>query len=250
VYDLVRGSLSRLTFEGWNGSPLWTPDGTRVVFNSDREGGLANLYWKSADGSGVVERLLPNPEGQMVGSFSPDGKVLAFVPLRQDIWALDIDSDKPPWPLVQTRFDEYTQAFSPDGRWLAYGSNESGRREVYVVPYPGLDGRYQISTQGGAGPTWAGNGRELFYHRLENGSLKMMAVDIATEPEFRAGLPQQAFEGPYVAGAPVRSYDVPPDGQRFLMVRKGNPRELEPVTEMHLILNWTEELKRLVPTGN
>ena len=179
-----------------------------------------------------------------------DGKVLAFVPLRQDIWALDIDSDKPPWPLVQTRFDEYTPAFSPDGRWLAYGSNESGRREVYVVPYPGLDGRYQIATQGGAGPTWAGNGRELFYHRLENGNLKMMAVDIATEPEFRAGLPQQVFEGPYVAGAPVRSYDVTPDGQRFLMVRKGNPRDMEPVAEMHLILNWTKELKRLVPTGN
>lgn len=150
----------------------------------------------------------------------------------------------------QRQLSQRAVAFSPDGRWLAYGSNESGRREVYVVPYPVLDGRYQISTQGGGGPVWAGNGRELFYHRLENGILKMMAVEIATEPEFRASLPQQLFEGPYLATTPVKSYDVTSDGQRFLMVRRGKPRELEPVTEMHLILNWTEELKRLVPTGH
>ena len=137
--------------------------------------------------------------------------------------------------------------FSPDGHWLAYISNESGRPEVYVQPYPGPGGKWQISTEGGTEPIWNRNGRELFY-RSGN---KMMAVDITTQPSFSAGKPRMLFEGQYVADdwpLITAAYDVSADGQRFLMV-KPRPSRLPSPTQINVVLNWFEELKQKVPTG-
>ena len=136
--------------------------------------------------------------------------------------------------------------FSPDGNWLAYVSNESGSNEVYVQPYPGPGGKRQISTDGGAEPVWARDSGELFYR---DGS-QMIAVDITTEPTFSAGTPRLLFEGNYqVSTAVIANYDITPDGQRFLMIQDGEEQE-GAATQINVVLNWFEELKQKVPTGN
>lgn len=147
-------------------------------------------------------------------------------------------------PFLRTPFTEGGPRFSPDGRWLAYVSDESGRREIYVQPYPGPGGKWQISTEGGGEPVWNRNGRELFYR---SGG-KMMAVDVATQPSFTAGKPRVLFEGPYLP-TPLTSanYDVSPDGQRFLMLKPNESTEAP--TQISVVLNWFEELKQKIPTG-
>ena len=209
-----------------------------MAFSSDRAGGPTNLFWKPADGSGPVEQLTESERYQRYpSSWSPDGQVLAFSEFHPstdwDIWVLPLQGERKPRPFLQTQFREGEAVFSPDGHWLAYISDESGRNEVYVRPYPGPGGKRQISTEGGDEPVWAKNGRELFYR---NGD-KMMAVDIVTEPQFSAAKPRLLFEGRY------GSYGIAPDGQRFLM-----ESERKEATQINVVLNWFEELKRLVPT--
>ena len=161
-----------------------------------------------------------------------------------DIWVLRL-ADRKAQPFLRTPFNESVPRFSPDGRWLGYISNESGRYEVYVQPYPGPGGKWQISTEGGTEPAWNSNGRELYYR---NGD-KMMAVDIATQPSFTAGKPRVLFEGRYVPSpATSPNYDVSPDGQRFLML-KPNEQEASAPTQINVVLNWFEELKQKVPVG-
>jgi serine/threonine-protein kinase len=246
LYDLARETLTRLTFEGTiNHNPAWTPDGKRIAFNSDKEG-TTNIYWQLADGSGGLERLTTSQNSNVPMSWTPDGQLLAFMESNPttgaDIWVLRI-SDRKPQPFLQTPFNESVPRFSPDGHWLAYISNESGRYEVYVQPYPGPGGKWQISTEGGTEPTWNHNGRELFYR---NGD-KMMAVDIATRSGFAAGKPRMLFEGRYERSpATSPNYDVSPDGQRFLML-KPSEQEASAPTQINVVLNWFEELKRRVP---
>jgi len=218
---------------------------------SNREGPLS-IFWQLADGSGGLERLTRiNGETSVPFSWSPDGQLLAFVfvapPTAPDISVLRL-SDRKAQRFLQTEttgtFDDAPQ-FSPDGRWLAYASDESGRREIYVQPYPGPGGKWQISTDGGNEPLWNRNGRELFY-RIND---KMMAVDISTQPGFAAGKPRQLFVGPYLknaAGYARPNYDVSLDGQRFLMVKPIEQEQVAPA-QIIVVLNWTEELKRLVP---
>ena len=251
VYDLSRSTLTRLTFEGRNSQMLWTPDGQHVTFRSVREG-VQNVFWKLADGSGTAERLTTGEFRQNPGSWSPDGQVLAFYqfsgvggPADRDIWVLPLEGNRQQQPFLQTQFNEGAPTFSPDGRWLAYVSDESGRNEIYVQPFPGPGGKRQISTEGGVAPVWAPNG-ELFYR---NGD-QMMAVEITTEPSFRAGTPLLLFEDRYRgtgSGGFTVLYDVTPDGQRFLMIKRGEPG-LEEQAQIHLVENWFKELKRLVPT--
>jgi serine/threonine-protein kinase len=133
--------------------------------------------------------------------------------------------------------------FSPDGHWVTYRSNESGRQEIYVQPYPATGAKWQISTEGGEEAVWGPSGRELFY-RTED---RMMVVDITTEPTFAQGKPKLLFEGDYLRYGPRAFYDVSPDGQRFLMIKLGE--QALAVTQIHVVLNWFEELKRLVPTN-
>ena len=192
----------------------------------------------------------------MPNSWSPDGQLLAFNEINpitgSDIWVLQ-RGDKKAQPFLRTPFAEESARFSPDGRWLAYMSNESGRYEIYVQPYPGPGGKWQISTDGGTEPQWNRNGRELFYRSGENGT-KLMAVEITTEARFSAGKPKMLFEGQYVlsaitrTSAMMRTYDVSPDGRRFLMIKEIKEGErATSVTQINIVLNWTEELKQRVP---
>jgi Tol biopolymer transport system component len=247
LYDVPRETLTRFTFEGdTNNFPVWSPDSKRIAFDSDKEGPL-NLFWQRADGSGGLERLTRSEFPQYPLSFSPDGQLLAFVEVNPttsyDIWVLHL-ADRKAQPFLRTTFLETAPQFSPDGHWLAYVSNESGRFEVYVQPYPGPGGKWQISTDGGTEPMWNPNGRELFYR---NGD-KMMAVEIATQPTFSAGKARVLFERHYMpTTGTIPAYDVTPDGQRFLMA--SDSESATPATQINVVLNWTEELKRLVPAG-
>jgi eukaryotic-like serine/threonine-protein kinase len=249
LYDLSRDTLTRLTFEGnTNQTPVWTPDGKRIAFISNKEG-QQNIFWQLADGSGGLERLTTSEYTDAPVSWSPDGQLLAFFEVnpttQRDIWVLRM-GDRKALPFLRTRFNETVPRFSPDGRWLAYVSDESGRFEIYVQPFPGPGGKWQISTEGGTEPAWNPNGRELFYR---SGG-KMMAVDITMQPGFAAGKPRMLFEGPYLP-TPLTfpNYDVSPDGQRFLMLKPSESAGAAP-TQINVVLNWFEELKQKVPPDN
>ena len=247
-YDLIRDTLTRLTFEAINYYPIWTPDGRRITYRFTKSG-PQNIFWKPADGSGTEERLATSQYNQVPTSWSSDGKMLAFYESNPktgwDIWILATEGDRKARPLLVTPFDEGAAVFSPDNRWLAYVSNESGRQEVYVRPVFGSGEKWQISTEGGTEPVWAHSGRELFYRS----GAKMMAVDVGTDAAFAAGKLRLLFEGQFRVGptAGRAGYDVTSDGQRFLMIQESGaesaPRQLEVVQE------WFSELKRGVPVG-
>jgi Tol biopolymer transport system component len=224
---------------------------------------MTQIFWQLADGSGGLHRLTDTPPRTTADvlsipySWSPDGQSLSFVqvvPTKEaEFWILHVGNPSAPSDQVdraqrmpiQMRGTEGAPHLSPDGRWLAYASDESGRRQIYVQPYPGPGGKWQISTDGGNEPQWSRNGKELFY-RSGN---KMMAVDIATQTGFAAAKPRQLFEGRYMVtstGWARPNYDVSPDGQRFLMLKPVEP-EQAPVTQINVVLNWSEELKRLAP---
>jgi serine/threonine-protein kinase len=244
ILDIQRGIATPLTSEGRANEAVWTPDGARVVFNMAAAGGF-NLFWQPADGSSPVERLTTSTCQQWPGSWSEEGKILAILEKCRDDTDVSIlrMSDRQVTPLLNSRFDESCAEFSPDGHWLAYTSDESGREEVYVRAFPGSGGRRQISNEGGSEPLWARSGRELFYRQ---GS-QVWAVDIESGPGLSTGKPHLLFEqSGYASWGAVRDWDVSLDGKRFLMVRL-EERKPEPATEMILVQNWLEELKRLVP---
>ena len=246
VYEIARGALTRLTVDGDNHFPTWTPDGRRITYTSRKAASSSGweLYWKPADGSGAEEKLSPSPLslGQSPLSWSPDGNLLAFANAG-DIWLLPLSGERKARPFFQSRFAETMPAFSPDGRWLAYVSDDSGRQEVYVQPYPGPGAKYSISTDGGSEPVWARNGRELFFR---NGD-QMMVVQVSTQPSFSAARPRLLFAAPF-AGNPSRvNYDVSPDGQQFVMLKPGQQEQGS--SQVMVIQNWFEELKRRVPAG-
>jgi eukaryotic-like serine/threonine-protein kinase len=243
LLDIGRDTLTRLTFEGrYNGGTAWTPDSKRITFGSDRAG-QRNLFWQLADGSGGAERLGTSDRQQVAGSWSPDGQTLAFEETG-GATGFDISifhlADRKVRPFLQTQFSEIGPRFSPDGHWLAYAADESGHYEVYVQPYPGPGGKWQISTGGGTEPVWARNG-ELFYRNGE----KVMIVETTTRPTFSAGNPKVLFEGSYAIYQSTPDYDVTPDGQRFLFLKAVGQAQ----SEISVVVNWTEELKQKVSAG-
>ena len=247
VYNVESSTSNRLTFGGYNNHPIWTPDGNRLAFSSNRTGPF-NLYLQPADGSEEAKQLLAGEYMQKPNSLSPDGKVLAFYEMnpttQEDIWVFLIQ-DSSASPFLVTPANEHAPMFSPDGKWLIYMSDESGRHEVYVQPYPSTGAKYQVSTEGGTEPVWSPDGRELFYRSGD----KMMAVAVETEPTFRRqGIPQELFEyrSPMNTTAPM--YDIHPDGDRFLMVQL--EEESTAVNQINVVLNWFEELKSIFNTGN
>jgi Tol biopolymer transport system component len=236
-----------LTFDEHSTAPLWSPDGKRIAFTTYRRTGSVILA-KPADGSGAEETLVPGESLILVPtSWSSDGNFLAYWTVGsatgRDVWIAPITGDRKPQPFLRTKFNEMQASISPDKRWVAYMSEESGRYEVYVQPFPGPGGKWQISTNGGTVPVWAQNGRELFY--MSSG--KVMSVGVTTQPTFSASTPRIVADVPPLLMGRLSNgvYDVSPDGQRFLFV-KANV-ESGPPDEVHVVLNWTEELKQLAP---
>jgi Tol biopolymer transport system component len=251
IWDLQRDALGRVTYDRSNHAPIWSPDGQWVVFSSDQDGPEANLYRKRADGTGRTERLLSSVNHQDPGSFSPDGKLLAFAEFggerKWDIWVLAMDGEHVARPFLQTQFNEMEPMISPDGKWLAYSSDESGRSEVYVQPFPEGGRKWQVSSEGANQPLWAPDGRRLFFRT----PVSVMEIAIETQPEFRLGKQRVLFTGYFRGrgGYGHPNYDISRDGQRFLMLQPSLP-EGEGATEINVILNWSEELKRLVRSQN
>ena len=257
IYDLKRGTFAPETHEGSSFYPTWTPNGEALAMTSNLNGSL-NLFLKHLDGG--TDPLFASPQRDEPGSFSPDGNELAFVhtneetiPNSPDIWIWSMES-RSARPLLSGLFREMYPEFSPDGRWLAYNSHASGKGEVYIRPYPGPGRSVPISTTGGSSPVWSGDGSELFYSVRVGGKVRMYAVEITVEEgELIPGNPAVLFEGNYGSTNPIRSYDVTKDGQRFLM-RQMPGGGFRAMAEQYLgrkvsiVLNWSEELNRRVPT--
>ena len=211
---------------------------------SSRRSGVPNLYWKSADGTGTAEQLTQSPNQLHPNSMSPDGKHVVFRSNVQDLGMLSLEGERPTQLLLSEEFREQNGEIAPDGRWLAYESNASGQGEIYVRPFPDVDaGRWQISSNGGTRPLWGPDGRELFYLATDN---RLMAVPIETGENFTPGTPERLLDKAYRAEAPGRTYDIAPDGQRFLMIQQPESTEAGP-TSITIVLNWFEELKQRVP---
>jgi len=244
LLDTARGVLTRFTSEQpSNWSLRWSPDGKRVAFDSARNG-VGDLYVKSSSGAGTDELLLSTPQNKSPSDWSPDGRFLLYRTVdpvtSHDLWALPLDGDRQPFPVVRTNFVEALGQFSPDGHWIAYQSNESGQFEVYAQPFPGPGPKLRISTNGGGQMRWRGDGRELFYLGLDS---RMMAVPIRPRENgqrLEAGTPVPLFTARVGTIVPLQSgynlsYDVSPDGQRFLVNTVLDDTVAAPIT---VILNW------------
>ena len=249
-WDLRRATLTRLTSEpGLDSNPVWTPDGRRIIFNSDRAGGQLNLWWQAADGTGAAERLTTSSNPQFPTGIAPDGTAVIFdeetPTMGRDLLRLALDGSRRVTPLLQTKFDERNGMVSPDGRWLAYASDSSGRPEIYVRPFPNAGGQWQASTGGGRTPLWARNGKELFYVAPDGALMRVPGE--ASGATWNAGTPTKLLEGRYFTpGGAGRPYDVSPDGQRFLMIKAAGADAT--AASIIVVQHWQEELKRLVPT--
>jgi serine/threonine-protein kinase len=236
IYDLARNTLSPLTTPGSSQLPKWMPDGKYVVYRGTRNG-LRNLYRNASDGSGRETPLTSKASNPTAGSLPNDGKWLAYYDgdpaagSGADLWVLSLEGEKEPEVFLRTPAAETAPRFSPDGRWLSYTSNESGRNEIYVRPFPGPGQKIPISTNGGADSQWSADGTEIFYRE---GS-KMMSVQVSTKPAFSAGDPQLLFDER--VGAP----SVSPDGKRFLVILP--TQEERPRTQINVVTRWAEELE-------
>ena len=260
VYEFARGTRTRLTSSpGVDWLATWSPDGTRIVFSSERDGGIYNLYQKASSGVGNDDLLFKSNEHKSASDWSRDGRFLLYsVTVRgepsdrlssNDLWVLPLTPGSPgggkPEPYLQTEFNEGQGRFSPDGRYVAYRSDSSGKDEVYVQPFPAASGgKWTVSQGGGSSPRWRGDGKELFYLSPD---AKMMSVEVSTNPVFKAGVPKALFQTAiYMSGGPTRTvtrYDATADGKRFLINSRvvGRTAPPSPIT---VVLNWTRLLRK------
>jgi Tol biopolymer transport system component len=253
IGDVARGTLTPLTFAGVNYAPVWSADGKRVVFRNTVNG-RTGIFWAPADGSGQPERLLATDGPTTPTSFARDSSVLLFYQGRSHpigIWVLPLPgaggAEQKAHLLFQPlpSVNNIRPQLSPDGKWVAYDSTESGVPQIYVRPYPGPGEKIPISTEGGHSARWSRDGRELFYR---NGD-RLIAVDVMTAPDFRVGTPKTLFDWPQDATStsmqPGTGYDVSLDGKRFLMVQRTG--ENPGPTQLQVVQDWFEELKQRVP---
>ena len=258
IYELKGGGAARrLTFGGRNTSPIWTPDGRRVTFHSDREGDLG-MFWQPADGSGPAERLTKPEPGidHRPEAWSPDGRTLAFLVATGggaglgagDIWTLSVDGERTAKPLVEGPIvNQRFTAFSPDGRWFAYVSTEvGGRMETFVQPFPPTGAKYQVPTDAGRTPVWSPSGREILFDSAN----RIAAIEVETAPTFKFGKPVLLPVQRPILGGPGRNFDVSSDGKQFIVVLPGATSTGDPNRgQINVTLNWFEELRQRVPVN-
>ena len=243
VVDLARGASSRLTSDASNDAiPVWSPDGIQIVFRSNRNGPI-DLYLKKVGSVSQEELLLASNLQKRPTDWSKDGRFIVFETLdpktKEDLWILPMFGDRQPAPYLQSEFREQQGRLSPDGRWMAYTSDESGRDEVYVQSFPTPGSKYRISTNGGADPRFRGDGKELFFVAADR---KLLAVEIKGASTFEAGVPSELFQTRVSGLSDTRThYSVTADGQRFLVMSTTEDMISSPIT---VVLNWTTELKR------
>ena len=247
LIDMARNTPTRFTFDPARDlAPIWSPDGSRIVFGSVRNG-PPDLYVKPASGSSNEELLLKTSHAKVPTDWSSDGKFILYSEINAkhkfDLWILPLEGDRTPKPFLQDDFDKSGAKFSPGGKWVAYYSDESGQYQVYVQPFPGPGGKYQVSTSGGSNPRWRRDGEELFYLAPDG---KLMAVEVKVGSTFESGAAKPLFDthvrGLVSAGLSSRdNYAMSSDGQRFLI---NDLTQISASTPMTVVLNWTAELKR------
>jgi len=263
VWDINRKALSMLTSDEIGvGSSVWTPDSQRIIFSSNTQGTTNDIYWMAANGTGEIELLVAGQGDRLAAVSMPrDGSTLLMGKwgggVRNDIESYLMEGEGERKPLLQEKYSEVNPQISPDGRWLAYMSNESGQYEVYVRSFPDVDGvKKQASTDGGFSPLWSPDSSELFFR---NGN-SVLAVKVKTEPNLELGAPEVLFNGTYSSlitplATASNMWDIHPDGSRFLMMKPVGTAEEESAEEsaveeprkINIILNWFEELKQKVP---
>jgi Tol biopolymer transport system component len=247
LFDLARGTERRFTFDpGVDEFPLWFPDGSRIVWTSYREG-VGNLYQKAASGAGPDEALLISDFRKRAIDWSADGRFILYQENNPqtslDLWVLSLEGERSHWPWLKTPFIEPLGKFSPDGKWIAYQSNESGNMEIYLQAFapgaPASGGRWQLSTNGGAIPQWRRDGRELYYISADN---KLMAVEVTLGAEVKYRTPKDLFAlSDRRVETVVGGYARTRDGQQFLFATSADEASLTPFT---VVLNWMAEMKK------
>jgi serine/threonine protein kinase/roadblock/LC7 domain-containing protein len=246
IYESSRGVATRFTFDpSEETNPVWSPDASRIVFESDARQ-FSDLYQKDSSGAGSQEILLKSDGGMVPADWSRDGRLILYrerdaKTYEFSLKVLPLTGDGKPMPVINTKSERTAGQFSPDGRWLAYSSNESGKREIVVTPFPGPGGKWQVSVAGGSEPRWRRDGRELFYLAPDG---KLMAVEVKQGPTFEAGEAKPLFQTrtrEHVSSNDVFSYDVSADGQRFLVNTDVGEVISSPLT---VVVNWTAELRK------
>ena len=250
IWDLARETLKRLTTDPTlDRFPVWASN-NQIIFSSARSSPLGNLYRQSADGTKIPERLTQTQDFQVPASMSSDGTRLVFTQTvtTRDLMLMHLDQGHRVESLLSTPFNEQNGCISPDGRWLAYESDESGKFQIYVRPFPEVNsGLIQISTDGGTQPMWAHDGRELLYVAPGGG---LTGVRVEPGSTWKAGAPAKIIEGSYFFGNPFgafgRTYDLSPDGRRFLMIKPVGGSDQNALPQVVIVQHWLDELKQRV----
>jgi Tol biopolymer transport system component len=237
VIDLLRETLSRFTFDpGFDGGPLFSPNGQDIVFTSDRSG-QGGLYLKSAAGTGA-EELLVEGQGIVATGWSPDGNTLLYhltdTVTNVDVWALPMTGDRKPYAVLNQRSTESLARFSPDGKWIVYTSNETGRSQIYVQTFPPSGGKWQVSVDGGTEAFWRSDGKEIVFSSVAG----IMAVDVNTSSTFEAGIPREVFR---ISRLNQSRFTMSGDAQRFLFAQPPDSGDRPTIT---VVQNWTADIQR------